>query len=194
MKTRDDEIAALCRLEAVMNVKFSDVVHRDKPDFAICYQGFKIGIEVTSGSSEEFRRGLHIGRKAGLRGLSISGLRERTDGERLSKYELLGELQSIECVSSEDFAVLWAERIVKRIRTKVDLMQRGELERFEKNWLCVVNEQADERGLDIEFYRAVLLGALGSDQKHREAFDLIYIIGGRSVFILDERRLLAMRS
>jgi hypothetical protein len=194
MPTRDDEIAGLRRLEATMNVKFSGVVPRDKPDFVISYQGFKTGIELTSGSAEEFRRALHVGKEAGLSGLSVSGLRERADGERLSKAELLGELQSIECVSSEDFAVLWAERIVKRIRTKVDLMQRGELERFEKNWLCLVNEQADEGGLDIDFYRAVLMGALGSDQKYREAFDLIYIIGARSVFILDERRLIAVRT
>jgi hypothetical protein len=194
MTTCDDEIAALGRFEAAMGVKFSDVVHRDKPDFLISYQGYKTGIEVTSGSAEEFRRALHVGKEAGLSSLSVSGLRERGDSERLSKAELLGELQSVECVSSEDFAVLWAERIVKRIRTKVDLMQRGELERFQKNWLCIVNEQADDGGLDIDFYRAVLMGALGSDQSYREAFDLIYVISGRSIFIFDERQLIAVRT
>jgi hypothetical protein len=190
--TRDDETEALRRFEAVMGVKFSEVVHRDKPDFVIVYQGYKTGIEVTSGSAEEFRRALRIGKKAGLSSLSVSGLREREDTERLSKIELLDELQSVECVSSEDFAVLWAERIVKRILTKVDLMRRGEIERFEKNWLCIINEQADDGGLDINFYRAVLMGALGSDQSYRKVFDLIYIISARNVFIFDERQLIAV--
>ncbi|MGA2446874.1 MAG: hypothetical protein ABSG50_15785 [Opitutaceae bacterium] len=191
MPTHDDEVAALRRFEEAMGVNFSGVVHRDKPDFVISYQGYKTGVEITSGSAEEFRRALYIGKAAGLTGLSVSGLRERRENERLSNAELLGELQSVECVSSEDFAVHWAERIVKRIRTKVRLMQRGEIERFEKNWLCIVNEQADDGALDIDFYRAVLMGALGSDHSYRQAFDLIYIISGRRVFILDERRLIA---
>ena len=194
MTTRDDESTALCRLEAAMNAKFSDVVHRDKPDFLISDQGYQTGIAVTSGSAEEFRRAVHVGKKAGRCSLSVSGLRERSDSERLSKEELLGELQSVECVSSEDFAVLWAERIVKRIRAKVDLMQRGELERFQKNWLCIVNEQADDGGLAIDFYCAVLMGALGSDQSYRAAFDLICVIGGRSIFSFDEGRLIAGRT
>jgi hypothetical protein len=72
-------------------------------------------------------------------------------------------------------------------------MQRGEIERFQKNWLCIVNEQADDSGLDIGFYRAVLMGALGSDQSYRKAFDLIYVISGRSFFIFDERHIIAVR-
>jgi len=105
MPTHDDEVAALRRFEEAMGVNFSGVVHRDKPDFVISYQGYKTGVEITSGSAEEFRRALYIGKAAGLTGLSVSGLRERRENERLSNAELLGELQSVECVSSEDFAV-----------------------------------------------------------------------------------------
>jgi hypothetical protein len=193
MPTRDDEMIALRYFEAAIGVKFEEVVHRDKPDFVINYQGYKTGIEITSGSAEEFRRALHIGKAAGLTNLSVSGLRERSDNERLSKAELLGKIQSGGFVSSEDCAVCWAERIVKRIRAKVRLMRSGELERFEKNWLCIVNEQSDDGSLEIDFYRAVLMGALGSDWAYREAFNLIYIISCRNTFILDERQLIAVR-
>ena len=94
----------------------------------------------------------------------------------MSGPELLCKLTTSEFPSSEDKAVAFAERIVARIKDKVDLFIRGEIEHFDQNWLCIINAQVDDWVFSKEFYRAVLLGALGTDRSLRETFDMIYMV------------------
>lgn len=189
MSKHDDELFAFEYLQAVLGVSFLQFSHDDKPDFVVTHSGYKTGIEFTSGSSEEFQRALVLARANQLPSFDSSQLSERPMDFRRSNAEILDEISIGEFVCAEDYAVHWAERIVKRIRTKSELIQRGEIRRFEKNWLVILNGQSDDSGLDSDFYRAVLLGALGSDKGPRLSFDVIYVISSRRVFVIDKDRI-----
>ncbi|HUG09525.1 MAG TPA: hypothetical protein VMM36_00855 [Opitutaceae bacterium] len=183
----------LKRLETAIDAKFRDVVPRDKPDFLVQVRGIETGVEVTDGSSEELRRALVIKDDEGLKHYSVTGFRDCRDTGKTSNPELLARLKDGEAVSSEEAALFWAERIASRIRTKVGLLRSGEIERFQQNWLCVVNEQPDDWSLKTEFYRGLLLGSLGSSKALRESFDVIYVLSDFHIFIIDRTHFRAER-
>ncbi len=190
MPSRIDEQTQLDRLQQAIGVSFENIVHRDKPDFVVRHLNEVIGIETTDGSSEAYRRAMTL--KSGLQFYSASGFSDSCE-RRASKAELLQKLSTPEFTSSEDNAVDFVERVVQRIRTKVDLFKRSEIERFERNWLCIINSQVDDWVLPDDFYRVALLGALGTDRSLRQTFDIIYVISDFHTFIIDRTHFIVSR-
>jgi hypothetical protein len=123
MPSPSDEQSQLELLQEAICVRFTDIVHRDKPDFLVRYAGQLTGIELTDGSSEAFRRALTIQEKEGLPSYTASGFSDHED-KRVSGPELLCKLTTSEFTSSEDKAVAFAERIVARIKHKRDLFKK----------------------------------------------------------------------
>lgn len=185
MSKKEEELFGLKYFQAAVGLSFPHVIHRDKPDFVVIHRGIETGIELTSGSSEEFRRAVVLSRIHRLQGIDTSNLGGGESATRRSNVELLAELRGGGFVQAEQSALVWAERIRDRIRAKSDLMQRGEIERFSRNWQVILNEQSEDIGLSSDFYRAVLLGALGSDRLPRKSFDVIYVLSARHIFLID---------
>lgn len=184
----DEELRVLEFLRDAINTKFTNIVPHDKPDFIVEHRGSIIGIEITDGSTEEFRRGLVLARKQELRSFGLNGFEERTKDQRRTNKDLIQVMTTANCSECEISAVAWSARIADRIKRKCQLMQTGEIERFERNWLCVYNFQSDDFSLPSERHRDMLLGAMVPDPKFRQTFDVIYVLSYKNLFMIDRNR------
>jgi len=184
----DEEQRILEYLRVAIDTEFSYVIPRDKPDFEVGHRGSIVGIEITDGSTEEFRRGLSLARKRGLRSFGLDGFEERSKDQKRSNDALIQIMEMAESSDCEISAVAWAARIADRIKRKCQLMQASEIQRFERNWLCIYNFQSDDLSLPVERRRDMLLGAIGPDDTFRRMFDVIYVLSIKSLFVIDRNR------
>lgn len=164
---------------------FENVIFRDKPDVRVTYCGHSLGIELTVGQPEESRRAEIVARKAGMDFYSVSNLQDNPKGSRRSNSELKADIENIEFVQSERSAINWAFRISKRITKKIGLLKKGEIERFELNWLVITDTSPEFGTLDLDFYRAALMGSLGPKKLENPEFDLVYILSSQYIIMID---------
>jgi len=193
MPNPKEELQILKRISKAIGVNFSNITPQDKPDFKVQHQGNTMGIEVTDCSGEEFRRALTLVKKFGMKEYSMSGFSEQPRSQRRSNAELKDNLSSGDFTCSEYVAVQWAERVSQCIKRKSNLMQRNEIARFDKNWLYIYNFNPVDWSLDIDRYRDMLLGALGSDPIYRTTFDAIYIVSSDSIFHINQNHVIAYK-
>lgn len=175
MGTKEDERFQYNFFVEETGYKFEDVIFGDKPDVRVTHCGYSLGIELTVGQPEESRRAEIIARKAGMNFYSASNLQDNTKGFRRSNSELKVDIENIEFVQSEKSGINWASRISKRITKKIGLLKKGEIERFDLNWLVITDASPEFGALDFEFYRIALMGSLGPEILNDPEFDLIYI-------------------
>ena len=159
-----------------LGTRFDSIKPGDKPDFVVEHRGSVVGIEVTDGSTEEFRRGMKLAEAEGLRAFSMDGFEDRDKSNQRSPLELLEAMQDTGCSDVETSAIAWASRIAKRISRKCELLQKGEIKRQNSNWLLIYDFRSDDRSLAIDRYRDMLLGVLGPSPMLRKTFDVIYIL------------------
>ncbi len=186
MSTQEDERFQFNFFVKNTGYHFEDVIFRDKPDVRVTHCGHSLGIELTVGQPEESRRAQVIARKAGMDFYSVSNLKDNPKESRRSNSELKADIKNINFVQSERSAINWASRISKRIVRKIDGLRSGEIEKFDKNWLVIVDASPDFGSLDFEFYRAALMGSLGPMILENPEFDLIYILSSQYTIMIDQ--------
>jgi len=185
MSKESDERQQLDFFLSVTDVTLEDIEHRDKPDFEATHRGERIGIELTEGSPEELRRAQHIARTTGKTGYNVTGLQDNPKCSRRANSEVEADMSTPRMQNSEEAAVQWAERITQRISSKVAKVISGEIKSFPRNWLVIVDPSPDQGALETEFYRAVLMGAMGTDKSLRSTFDMIYIVSVESIIMIN---------
>ena len=186
MSTEEDERFQFNFFVERTGYQFEDIIFRDKPDMQVTHCGHSLGIELTVGQPEESRRAEVIARKAGMEFYSVSSLQDNPKESRRSNCELKADIENIEFVQSERSAINWAFRISKRITKKIGLLKIGEIQRFELNWLVITDASPEFGTLDLDFYRAALMGSLGPEILENPEFDLIYILSSQHTIMIDQ--------
>jgi hypothetical protein len=186
-----EERLALDHLMEVLDTQFLNVASRDKPDFFLRHRGSDVGVEVTDASAREFRWAMDIAQKKTHKGFHCGALENLSESQERTKSDLVELMKTPQCVDSELSAVAWARRAADCIKEKCRLMNKGEFERFEQNWLLVYNVQSDDCSIEASRCRDMLLGALGPDPDLRRLFDVIYVLSHSNLIVLDPNQTIA---
>lgn len=169
-------------------LSFTSVDHRDKPDFLVCTEGRKIGIEITEGCSEELMRAIHLWEQNDMDSICISRLDDPDDGGRRSNEEILDSISISEVSEFNPAAIKWSARVASRIKDKIRRFREGTIESFDENWLVVVDstpilaDQAKNSKLQI-----LLKSSIGEDCNKQPTFDLIYVVGSQNTFLFETK-------
>lgn len=172
---------------------FESSIHRDKPDVFAMKGGERYGIELTEGCPEEFHRARDIVRKSGMTSFCSSSLEDNPKENQRKNSELRESIAEDHFVNAEISAVSWANRIARRIHRKAGLLKAGEIERFDRNWLVVIDAVLGLGGLPNEFYRVALMTALGTPHLTSPGFDTTYVVCLRDIFVIDKDRVIGGR-
>lgn len=172
---------------------FESATHRDKPDVFAIKGGEKYGIELTEGCPEEFHRAGDIVRKSGVTSFCSSSLEDNPKETQRKNTELRDSIVEEHFVNAEMSGVSWANRIARRIHRKAELLKAGEIERFDRNWLVVIDVVSGLGGLPNEFYRVALMTALGTPHLAAPEFDTTYVVCLRDIFVIDKDRVIGAR-
>lgn len=172
---------------------FDSPIYRDKPDVFAIKGGHKYGIELTEGCPEEFHRARIISRQNGMNSFCSSALEDNSKDTKRNNSELLKAISDADFVRTELSAVSWANRIAQRIKRKAELLKSGEIERFDQNWLVVIDAASSFGGLEHEFYRVALMAALDAPHLKTPEFDITYVVCLRDIFIIDKGRVIGAR-
>jgi len=128
-----------------------------------------------------------------MRSFCSSALEDNSKVTKRNNSELLKAISGSDFVRTELSAVSWANRIAQRIKRKAELLKSGEIERFDQNWLVVIDSGSSFGGLENEFYRIALMSALGAPHLKAPEFDVTYVVCLRDIFIIDKARVIGAR-
>ena len=115
------------------------LVHRDKPDFLLCYNEREVGIEFKETVSQEMAetRALakHMGEKVTFSmGHFKKGTPKRTTSER---REIIQNQPVTDGSADDEDEREWAEWMMDVVRKKTKTFNKPGFEKFDENWLLI---------------------------------------------------------
>jgi hypothetical protein len=144
-------------LLAALNLTPESLIVADKPDIRLNINGSQIGLEVTEATPEEFLRATKKFAEMNYqRCLSTTNYQQRD--ERRNTIDLLAEGLRPEgvWVDSTDLMARWGSRILERMRDKLRAFGDSGFERFESNWLLIVDPLNELPNYEIEWNGFIL--------------------------------------
>ncbi len=178
-KKKDVEKWALVRLLAniikcpIINYPF-EIVHHDKSDFEIRFNGYSIGIEFTEASTEQYKRALSILKKRHPQGILEPTLNNKNNSKK--NDEIIKSLDSSQkrliglpsCGIQPE--IDWAKCIHETIINKTEKFKNYNL--FTYNWLLIYSN-VPVVPIDIRIGMEQLFTLL---KRNKVEFDVLFII------------------
>lgn len=185
MRKHDTERLQFEHFLNVTGSSFDSWIQEDKPDIVAVKAGIKIGIELTDGSSEAFHRARDIARKQGMTSFSTSSINLSSSEELQKNSNLAALISDPRFVKTELSTISWSRRIASKIHSKATLLNKGEIRKFERNWLVVLDTGTLIDDATAEFHRGALMASMGLRHLTSHGFDVTYIICSRALWIID---------